>query len=169
MRVLITGGPAPGPPMAETAFDQAWATMVRGLMRCAAVGTPGEIYNLPSGAEPSILDLATQLNRLTGNGTSLQFLPKRDWDHSGGRFGSTAKAKREVGFEAQIGIGTQLRRTVEWTGQNLRLIDRCIQKHAASMAASERGIKRERVAGSACALQACPRSTTRDVRQGPMM
>ena len=107
--------------------------IVRGLLLCATEGRAGDVYNLASGIETSILDLATQVNELAGNPTPLELLPQRDWDHSGRRFGSTDKAKRMLGFEATVALSDGLRRTVEWTKANEALIDRCIQKHAAQM------------------------------------
>jgi UDP-glucose 4-epimerase len=109
--------------------------VVRGLMLCATAGMPGEVYNLASGVETSIPELATLVNQLTDNATPIRFGPKRDWDRSGRRFGSTIKAKKEIGFEAQVGLRDGLIRTIEWTQQNLPLIEACIQKHAAHMPA----------------------------------
>ena len=103
--------------------------IVRGLMACAAVGEPGEVYNLASGAETPILELATTINNLTDNPAAIQFLPKRDWDNSGKRFGSVEKAQKDLGFRAGVGLQDGLRLTVEWTKQNLMLIDSCIVKH----------------------------------------
>jgi nucleoside-diphosphate-sugar epimerase len=103
--------------------------IVRGLMLCAAVGAPGEVYNLASGAEHSIMELAERVNSLTDNPAGVEFLPKRAWDNSGKRFGSTEKAERELGFRARVEFGDGLRRTVEWTRRNLDLIDSCVRKH----------------------------------------
>jgi len=104
--------------------------IVRGLLRCASVGRAGDVYNLASGVETSILQLATLINELTGNPTPLEMLPHRDWDHSGKRFGSTVKAKEQLGFEAQVALRDGLGITIEWTRQNLLLIESCVQKHA---------------------------------------
>jgi nucleoside-diphosphate-sugar epimerase len=103
--------------------------IVRGLMLCAAIGTPGEIYNLASGVETSILDLAQLINQLTGNPTPIQLGPKRNWDNSGKRFGSTEKAQRELGFQCRTNLQTGLTQTLAWTRQNLGLIEACIEKH----------------------------------------
>src|SRR5206468_4185788 len=54
--------------------------IVRGLFACAEVGRTGDVYNLASGVETSILELATRVNELTGNLAALQFLPQRTWD-----------------------------------------------------------------------------------------
>lgn len=104
--------------------------IARGLMLCASSGTPGGVYNLASGIEISILDLATYINQFTNNPTPIDFRPKREWDHSGKRFGSTEKSKQELGFEIKVDFKEGLTRTIEWTCQNLPLIESCIKKHA---------------------------------------
>jgi UDP-glucose 4-epimerase len=103
--------------------------IVRGLVLCALEGQPGDVYNLASGKETTILELAKTVNRLTGNPAPLTFLPPRDWDHAGRRFGSTDKAKRALGFEARIDLDEGLTGTIEWTKANLRLIESCMDKH----------------------------------------
>ena len=69
-----------------------------GLIGCAVRGEAGEVYNLASGRETSILELAELVNELTGNETPLALTPARDWDHSGQRYGSTEKAHDALGF-----------------------------------------------------------------------
>ncbi|HEX8747023.1 MAG TPA: NAD-dependent epimerase/dehydratase family protein [Pyrinomonadaceae bacterium] len=103
--------------------------IVRGLMLCATRGGAGEVYNLANGVETSILELATKINELTGNPTPIEFLPKRNWDNSGKRYGSTEKASRELGFEAKTGLQEGLEQTVGWTERSLDLIDACVRKH----------------------------------------
>jgi nucleoside-diphosphate-sugar epimerase len=103
--------------------------IARGLVACASAGKAGEVYNLASGVETSILDLARSINKLTGNSADIEFLSERPWDRSGKRFGSTEKAKREIGFEVRTDLLDGLSKTIEWTTQNLSAIDGCIQKH----------------------------------------
>ena len=103
--------------------------MARGLMACALKGEAGDIYNLATGRETTILELATKINELTGNKTPLDLRPARDWDRSGKRFASTEKAARELGFIAQVDVEEGLRRTVEWTVANREVIARSIAKH----------------------------------------
>jgi UDP-glucose 4-epimerase len=103
--------------------------MARGLASCALKGEPGEVYNLASGVETTILELAAKINALTANPTPYDLKPKRDWDTSGKRFGDPGKAKEKLGFEAKVGIDEGLKRTVEWTKANLTLIKRSIAKH----------------------------------------
>ncbi|MGF6781095.1 NAD-dependent epimerase/dehydratase family protein [Paraburkholderia sp. GAS334] len=108
--------------------------MARGLMRCALAGTPGSVYNLASGAETTIRDLAEMINELTGNDTPLDLRPARDWDRSGKRFGSTDKSKRELGFSAKVSIREGLAKTIEWTLANRESIERCMRQHDYFMA-----------------------------------
>ena len=108
--------------------------MARGLMACALKGAVGEVYNLATGQETSILELATLINEFTGNKTPLDLRPARDWDRSGKRFASTEKAAQELGFTASVAIRDGLRRTVEWTKANSGLIQGSIAQHNKLMA-----------------------------------
>jgi nucleoside-diphosphate-sugar epimerase len=103
--------------------------MARGLMACALKGSVGGVYNLATGRETSILELANLINEYTGNITPLDLRPARDWDRSGKRFASTEKSERELGFTAQINVREGIRLTVEWTKANSELIKRNIAKH----------------------------------------
>ncbi len=108
--------------------------IVEGLLACAERGAPGAIYNLASGVQTSIRELAMLINELTGNSAPIEWRPQRNWDHSGKRYGSTVKARQEIGFEAKVDLKEGLRRTIEWARENLPLIDACINKHAVHMA-----------------------------------
>lgn len=103
--------------------------MAKGLIACALKGNPGEAYNLASGVETTIADLAYQINQLTGNPTPVDLKPARDWDRSGKRFGSIEKSRQKLEFEAGINISEGLRRTVEWTLANKCAIQRAIANH----------------------------------------
>jgi UDP-glucose 4-epimerase len=107
--------------------------MAQGLIACALRGEPGGVYNLASGVETTIRELAELVNELTGNPTPIALAPARDWDHSGQRFGSTDKARAEIGFEATMPLREGLERTIAWTRENREFIDGCIAKHAARM------------------------------------
>lgn len=107
--------------------------MARGLMACALRGVAGEAYNLATGRETSILELATWINELTGNSVTADIKPARDWDRSGKRFASTEKAKIQLGFEAQVSVQEGLAKTVAWTIENRSLIARCMSAHTINM------------------------------------
>jgi UDP-glucose 4-epimerase len=104
--------------------------LVDGLLTCAESGATGDVYNLASGKETSIRQLAELVNRLTDNPAEVELLPARNWDRSGRRFGSVEKAERELGFMAQTPLEDGLLRTVDWMRENLDLIDACVRRHA---------------------------------------
>ena len=105
--------------------------IVSGLLQCATKGLPGGVYNLASGVETSVLELAQLINEISGNTTPIDFRPARDWDHSGKRFGGTEKSEREIDFRAQMALREGLAQTIEWTVDNLKMIEQSIAKHSA--------------------------------------
>jgi nucleoside-diphosphate-sugar epimerase len=108
--------------------------VARGLIACAERGTPGDVYNLASGAETTIHRLAELIVELSGSGSELEIAPRRPWDHSILRFGSPEKAQRELGFEAAAPLEEGLRRTIDWTRERLDWIDACIARHERRLA-----------------------------------
>jgi nucleoside-diphosphate-sugar epimerase len=109
----------------------------RGLIACALKGEPGDVYNLATQQETTILELANTINEKTANPAGIEHLPRRTWDHSGKRYGSTEKALKALGFEAQVSLSDGLERTVEWTHANLATIEACMEQHANRMQGSD--------------------------------
>jgi len=103
--------------------------MAKGLVACSMKGNPGEAYNLASGVETTIADLAYMINQSTGNLTAVDLKPARDWDRSGKRFGSTEKSRDKLQFEAVVTIQEGIQRTVEWTMANKERIQHTIANH----------------------------------------
>jgi nucleoside-diphosphate-sugar epimerase len=103
--------------------------IVRGLMLCATRGDVGEVYNLASGVETTIRELADEINRHVDPPADLRLAERRTWDHSGNRLGSTDKARSMLGFSAEVGLPDGIRRTVDWTRSNLAVIDAAIERH----------------------------------------
>jgi len=102
----------------------------RGLILCAIKGKAGDVYNLGSGKETTIKELAEFINKITGNDAGFDYLPKRGWDSSGKRFASTKKSRKKLGFEARIDLGQGLKITIQWTKNNFPLIEKNILKHS---------------------------------------
>lgn len=107
--------------------------IAQGLLACAARGESGGTYNLASGRETSILELAQLINELAGNRAGVEVAPKRVWDHSGKRYGSVEKAERELGFAARTELRDGLVQTIAWTRAHLPLIETCIARHQDQM------------------------------------
>lgn len=107
----------------------------RGLIACATKGSPGEAYNLASGVETTIKDLALLIVELTGSKSEILLRPSRPWDNSGHRFGSTIKAAKEIGFEAETSLVDGLDRTSKWTDSNRHRVSNQMAKHDFFMSA----------------------------------
>jgi nucleoside-diphosphate-sugar epimerase len=103
--------------------------IVDGLLRCATRGKAGEVYNLASGVETTIRQLADAINGCLPQPAPIELAARRIWDHSGNRLGSTAKARKRLGFTAGVDLPEGIRRTVAWTQRNLPMIEASIRRH----------------------------------------
>ena len=107
--------------------------IARGLIHCALFGHAGDVYNLATGKEVSIKELAEGINHLTGNSTPIEHLPKRPWDNSGKRYGCPEKAMKDIKFVAKTPFLDGLKTTIQWTQNNLPLIEKTMAKHTDRM------------------------------------
>jgi nucleoside-diphosphate-sugar epimerase len=111
--------------------------IVDGLLRCAAFGRAGEVYNLGTGVETGIGDLAAMVKERCGSSSEIRRVERRSWDTSVRRYASTEKAERELGFTARVSAADGIARTVAWTRDNLPRIENAVTKHASHVAVSE--------------------------------
>ena len=96
-----------------------------------------QAYNLASGKEHTIRQLAEHIVELTGSEAGFELLPRRTWDTSGRRYGCPEKSKQELGFTAEVSLREGLEQTVAWTRANLDRIEACVAKHAEQLRASQ--------------------------------
>jgi nucleoside-diphosphate-sugar epimerase len=97
--------------------------IVDGVLRAGAVPEAvGEAFNLASGKETKVIDLAKSINKLTGN-NGIKFVEKRDWDKIVRRRASIEKAKKILGYEPKTTISEGLKKTVDWFKQNREKIE----------------------------------------------
>jgi len=101
----------------------------RGLITCALNGKAGDVYNIASGNDISIAEWAKKIIDVVGSSSKIDLLPKRSWDNSGKRFGSTEKSEKDIGFKCSVNYDIGLKRTIDWTRENLEEIDKTIVKH----------------------------------------
>ncbi len=106
------------------------------MICCALKGNAGEVYNLASGVETTIAELATLINSLTDNPTPIDFKPARAWDRSGKRFGATEKAQQKIGFKAKVALHEGLQKTIAWTNDNEARITAVMARHQYFMEAT---------------------------------
>lgn len=78
----------------------------------------GEAFNLASGTETKIIDLAKMINEITGNKAGIIFKPKRDWDKSTRRRASIEKAQKLLGYKPKTDIKTGLQHVHKWFVEN---------------------------------------------------
>ena len=74
---------------------------------------PGGVYNLGSGRETSIAELATTISRLVGFAGQLVWDPQKPAG-APRRALDASRARRELGFEATTPLEEGLRRTIAW-------------------------------------------------------
>lgn len=71
-------------------------------------------YNVASGRETSLLELATTLLRAMGSDLSVEHGPERAVNGVVRRLADTRAARRDLGFAASVGLEEGLRELVEW-------------------------------------------------------
>ena len=85
----------------------------------------GEAFNLASGTESKIIDIANKVNEITGNHNGVRFFARRDWDKISRRRASIEKARRVLGYEPKMPIEDGIRKTLNWIEENRAKIDAC--------------------------------------------
>ena len=73
-----------------------------------------EVFNVASGVETSLNDLAAALLRVMGSSLPTEHGPERSINPVARRLADTAKAAQGLGFRAQVGLEEGLARLVEW-------------------------------------------------------
>jgi UDP-glucose 4-epimerase len=71
-------------------------------------------YNVGTGRRTSLKELAATLLSLTGSNQGIRYAPRSQATLVRNRIGSTAKAKHEIGFEADIPLDDGLQRLIAW-------------------------------------------------------
>ena len=103
--------------------------LATGVIAASINGKGGEVYNLATEVETSIIDLVSIIVRETKSKSKIIDKPRRSWDNSGRRFGSKEKSRRDIGFEATTAITEGLEKTITWTLQHKTQILSSISKH----------------------------------------
>jgi UDP-glucose 4-epimerase len=89
--------------------------IARANMLAMESGVTDDVFNVASGTETSLKDLANALLRVMGRtDLGLEFGPARKVNPVSRRLADTSSAKRMLGFEATIGLEEGLRRLVTW-------------------------------------------------------
>ena len=81
-------------------------------------GAEGETYNVGSGVEASIEDIADRVLELTGKAASLKTVVPDRPGHDRRYLLDSSKIERELGWQPEIGFDDGLRETVQWYTAN---------------------------------------------------
>lgn len=88
--------------------------IARANILAAASDVVEGVYNVASGTETSLLGLADALLSAMGSDRSVEFGPERAVNGVTRRLADTTAARRDLGFEAEVGLEEGLRELVEW-------------------------------------------------------
>jgi UDP-glucose 4-epimerase len=89
--------------------------IARANLLAARADLTDAVYNVASGVETSLLELAEMLLRVMGRPElSVEFGPERSVNKVSRRLADTSRAREQLGFEAEIGIEEGLARLVDW-------------------------------------------------------
>ena len=78
----------------------------------------GEAFNIGSGQETLIGDLAAWINELTGNKAGIIYRPRRDWDKKSRLLSRVEKARRILRYEPSVNFKEGLEKTHIWFKAN---------------------------------------------------
>lgn len=109
----------------EETRDFTWVgDIVDGLLRAGTMPEAiGEEFNLASGRETKIGDLARMINDATGNRAGIEFGARRKWDTKSRLMASVEKANRLLGYQPSTSFEAGLEQTIRWFRDNWERID----------------------------------------------
>ncbi len=88
--------------------------IARANLLAAASDATGEVFNIGSSAEVSLLQLAELLQRVMGSGLPLEFGPARAVNGVTRRLADTTRAREVLGWKPEVSLEDGLRRLVTW-------------------------------------------------------
>jgi len=88
--------------------------IARANLLAAQAEATDAVFNVASGTETSLRDLAEALLRVMGSDLAIEYGPERAVNRVPRRLADTSAAKRELGFEAEIGLEEGLEMLVAW-------------------------------------------------------
>lgn len=102
------------------------ADIVDGLLLAGVLETAvGQEFNLASGQETRICDLADMVNRMVGNPAGVFYAERRKWDTKSRLLASIDRARELIGYNPKTPFETGLQQTISWFQQNWEQIESC--------------------------------------------
>ena len=98
--------------------------IVRALLLAGkADAAVGKEFNLASGRETRIGDLARRVNEAVGNTAGLKTLERRSWDTKPRLVAAIGRAREVLGWEPEVGLEQGLAETLHWFRENWSRIE----------------------------------------------
>jgi UDP-glucose 4-epimerase len=88
--------------------------IARANLLAAESDATDEVFNIGSGTETSLLELAEALLRVMGSDLPLEFGPPRGVNSVTRRLADVSKAEKRLGWRADVGLDEGLQRLVSW-------------------------------------------------------
>jgi UDP-glucose 4-epimerase len=88
--------------------------IARANVLAASADVTDAVFNVASGVETSLLELATMLLRVMGSDLAVEHGPERSVNKVPRRLADTSAAAEHLGFRAEVGLEEGLTRLVEW-------------------------------------------------------
>jgi len=99
--------------------------LVDGLLRAGYYEQAiGQEFNLASGKETRIIDLANMINKAVGNTAGVKYVNRRKWDTKNRLLASIEKAKKLVGYKPRMEFKEGLVNTIQWFKENWDKIEK---------------------------------------------
>ena len=124
--LALCGRPLPFTGSGEETRDFTYVMdIVDGLLRAGYFPEAvGQEFNIASGQEVGILDMARQVNDLTSNTAGIAQAERRVWDTKKRLLASIERARTVIGYEPQTSFDEGLRATVDWFREHWTTIQR---------------------------------------------
>jgi nucleoside-diphosphate-sugar epimerase len=84
----------------------------------------GEAFNLGASKEQRVIDLATMVNKLTGNTEGIVYKERRDWDVKTRLLSCITKAENALGYRPAVSFEAGLKETHRWFVENWENIEK---------------------------------------------
>ncbi len=115
--------------------------LVQGLIKAGyEEKAVGQNFNLASGTEVKIRDLAAMANEAAENKAAINFIPRRKWDTKPRLLASIEKAADLIGYEPVVGFEEGFQANIEWFGDNWDQIVAC-SDFPPGMSSAVRGVE----------------------------
>ncbi|NQT72526.1 MAG: NAD-dependent epimerase/dehydratase family protein [Chloroflexi bacterium] len=87
----------------------------------------GEAFNLGSGKDHRVIDMANIVNDITGNTAGINYIERRDWDVKTKLLSSIEKANRILDYQAAVEFESGIKKVHKWFVNNWDRISTCAE------------------------------------------